>query len=306
VSASDVKATLNARAEEFAQWLFPAGNKRGHEWKIGSLAGEAGDSLGICIEGSKVGVFCDFATGDKGDNLIELYSQAKQCSFRDALYACAQWLGINHVTAGPRVKQPSTLQRQPGSRFPTDDDLLSGEQCLDAVRMVTALREDAALCERIAAARGWRVETIQRLTREPTLGWHEGKLAFIYETGVKFRWREKGERVIRWAFGKPWIWRAPSLLFAQTVYLCEGETDAISLIDAGLDDDNETVVVAVPSASTFSASWAESFRDKHLILVLDADTPGKDASERILNLLRGCVRSLKQLDWEAFQYASAS
>src|SRR5262249_56699128 len=59
----------------------------------------------------------------------------------------------------------------------------------------------------LAKSRGWRTETVTELAWEPSLGWHDGKLAFLYESGCKLRWRENGERVIRWAFGKPWLWR---------------------------------------------------------------------------------------------------
>ena len=305
-NSGQVKQALIARAEGFARFLFPAGKKMGREWKVGSICGEAGESLGICIEGAKAGVFCDFATGDSGDNLVELYAQAKRCEFREALRACAEWLGVT-VTPGTKpTAAASTDAITQSGRFPEDSDLMSNAECRQAVHMVSVLRDDLALCQRIANARGWRVDTIQRLTHEPSLGWHDGKLAFVYETGVKVRWREKGERVIRWAFGRPWIWRAPQLLISDTVYLCEGETDAISLIDAGLEDQHATGVVAIPSASGFDARWVQSFRSKEVILVLDADKAGTEATAKISSLLRGCVRSLKQLDWRAVQYASAS
>lgn len=91
----EIKTALAARGEELARWLFPAGKKAALEWKVGSLLGEAGESLSICIGGSKAGVWADFATGEKGDNLIELLMQARQLPFADALAQSAQWLGIS-------------------------------------------------------------------------------------------------------------------------------------------------------------------------------------------------------------------
>jgi hypothetical protein len=95
VDAQDIKAALNERAEEFARWLFPAGRKNGNEWQVGSLNGEAGQSLKIIISGAKVGVFKDFATGEGGDNLVELLSQRRSIAFKEALRACADWLGVS-------------------------------------------------------------------------------------------------------------------------------------------------------------------------------------------------------------------
>jgi twinkle protein len=305
MNAQEIKSALNERGEEFAQWLFPAGRKEGHEWKVGSLQGEKGNSLGICIEGSKIGVFCDFATSEKGDNLLELYMQAMEVvSFKDALRACADWLGVPITRSEP--PQQAQQMVTPADPFPSEFDLLSVEQYQEALRMIGTLMENPNLCERIARARGWKVETVQELTKEPSLGWHDGKLAFIYETGVKLRWRQAHERMIRWAFGKPWIWRGGFLTEADTVYLCEGETDAISLIDAGVEQRPKTFAVALPSASTFDARWAESFRGKEVILVLDADKAGSEATAKVSKLLYGCTRSLKQLNWGAVQYASAS
>jgi 5S rRNA maturation endonuclease (ribonuclease M5) len=173
-------------------------------------------------------------------------------------------------------------------------------------RMVETLVSDTPLCERIARGRGWKRETIRQLALETYLGWHDGKLAFIYDTGVKLRWRHDGERVIRWAFGKPWLWRGAWIKSAQTIYLCEGETDAITLIDAGIETDRATVVVALPSASTFDGAWAALFEGKDVILAFDNDKAGSEATARVSKLLRSSKRSLKRLNWEGLQYASAN
>jgi hypothetical protein len=169
------------------------------------------------------------------------------CSTEDVLTA----LGITYRDLFPAKfsEIPSTPERGNQLRPATSrapDIFLSKQECLCAIEMALTLREAPNLCERIGRVRGWKPETIRELSREPSLGWHDGKLAFIYETGVKFRWRQGGERIIRWAFGNPWLWRGSYIDIATTVYLCEGETDAISLIDAGLESDERTIAVALP------------------------------------------------------------
>jgi len=170
--------------------------------------------------------------------------------------------------------------------------------------MAVTLRETPNLCERIARARGWKPETIRNLTFEPSLGWHEGKLAFIYESGVKLRWRQHGERIVWWAFGKTWLWRGSLIDISRIVYLCEGETDAISLIDAGLESDGRTVAVALPSASTFNERWATLFAGKEVVLAFDADRAGEQATLRVSRFLHPHVAKLKQLNWGGLQRAS--
>ncbi len=305
MNAKETKSALNGRAEEFVQWLLPAGTKIGQLWRAGSIGGEPGQSLSINISGAKTGAFFDFATGTQGGNLLDLYIQVKRVPFKDALHACANWLGVSTTGTFPSTSRLRPETAQP-TQFPGDEDLLSPAQCRDAIGMVEALKSDRGRCEQIARERGWRVETIQKLTNEASLGYHDEKLVFVYETGVKFRWQENGARVIRWAFGKPWIWRGGLLRDAETIYLCEGETDAISLIDAGIEERGGTVAAALPSATTFNPRWAESFTGKDVILLLDADAAGVSATERVSKLLAPCTRSLAQLDWKAIQYAAAS
>jgi len=305
MTALEVKTALGARGEEFARWLFPAGKKIGQEWHVGALSGEAGKSLSICIGGAKAGVFADFATGDSGDNLVELYSQSKRVAFKDALHACADWLGqpLTRRASAPQqpvhVNRSSSVSAEPGDIYSPSDD-----ECREAIRMLEALSSDNALCERIARTRNWKPETIRQLALEGYLGWHEEKLAFVYDTGVKRRWRENGERIIRWLFGKPWIWRGAWLHAATTVYICEGETDCITLIDAGIETDPSTLAVAIPSASTFSADWAQLFAGKDVILAFDSDDAGRTATEKVSRLLCPHVRKLSQINWGGLKYAS--
>src|SRR5687768_6183011 len=122
MDAHTIKHGLNAQAEEFARWLFPAGKKNGNEWQVGSLAGEAGKSLSIRISGDKVGVFKDFARdGDSGDNLIELVVKARNISFVDALCVCGEWLGDSvadfHAVNKAPARQPKT---KPQVRYGSD------------------------------------------------------------------------------------------------------------------------------------------------------------------------------------------
>lgn len=308
MDAQAIKDALNGQAEEFARYLFPAGRKNGNEWEVGSVNGEAGQSFKIRIAGDKVGIFQDFGDGakNKGSNLIELYRQARGVEFKDALHACAEWLG-HSATPLPRSTAPRpTPKPSKQVRYGSDVYEPTDQECRDVQRMVETLISDFSICERIARARNWKPETIRQLAHEAHLGWHDGKLVFVYDSGAKLRWRENGERVIRWAFGKPWLWRGAWINFKQTIYLTEGETDSITLIDGDIESEPGTVVVALPSASTFSATWTDLFRGKDVILAFDNDKAGTDATAHVSRLLRPVVKSLKQLDWHGLQYATAS
>ena len=224
--------------------------------------------------------------------------------------ACRRYIEIANLMSGELAAQRRATTGVRGLPARTQENhaahSLSNDECHSATRMAEALINDEALCERIAQSRKWAAATIRNLALEPSLGWDAAtkSLSFLYDTGVKLRKRsETGERVIWWAFGKPSLWRGAYLSQAQTVYLCEGETDAISLIDAGVEAALSTLAVALPSASTFNGEWARLFVGKDVIFALDADTAGQRATERIAALLRPHAKHVRQLKWEGLKDA---
>jgi hypothetical protein len=167
--------------------------------------------------------------------------------------------------------------------------------------MMKRLGEDSVLCERIAKARGWRPETIRGLAIDGALGWsdgwagyHHGALAFLYESGIKQRWRRERERMIRWFCGGPRSFWRGSLLppSVGTVFITEGETDAISLIDAGAEEADDAFVVAVPNAGVVPQGIAELVAGRSVVLSLDTDSAGQAASEKLIPLIRPTAASI--------------
>jgi hypothetical protein len=135
----------------------------------------------------------------------------------------------------------------------------------------------------ISSWRGWTTETIRSLALEGSLGVDPAaRICFNYASGLKYRYNDldPGERIIKWRFGKSTLWRLYGLVQARKVYLCEGETDAISLVDEGVEKDSGVFVIAVPSASFRLAPLAPLFKDKEVVLVPDPDPAGFKAVER--------------------------
>jgi len=152
---------------------------------------------------------------------------------------------VKQSPKAPKQETAPTITKENPFGLPyrmTDDER---RLCVEAAtRLLTA---ESAI-ESIAHHRRWKPATIRNLALEPSLGiTHEGKLCFLYETGCKLRWRENGDRQIRWAFGKPWLWRFGYIKQAETVFICEGETDTITLVDSGFEEDTKTVVIGLPS-----------------------------------------------------------
>jgi hypothetical protein len=152
------------------------------------------------------------------------------------------------------------------------------------------LSDDAWLCGYIAKPRGWQPETIQNLAKEGSLGWHRGALAFLYPTGMKVRaWPKK---IIEWEFGTQTIWRRDRMEMAQHVFVTEGETDSISLLDAGIEEDAGVAVVCVPGASAFQKAWCPIFTGKAVTLCFDNDGAGEKGARITADFLRPYAKEI--------------
>jgi DNA primase len=74
----------------------------------------------------------------------------------------------------------------------------------------------------------------------------------------------------------------------ETVYICEGAIDTLSLLELGF------VAVGVPGARNFRPEWVELFDDVgEVILALDSDDAGREGAQRIAGHFG---RPLKQLE----------
>jgi hypothetical protein len=140
------------------------------------------------------------------------------------------------------------------------------------------------LCEMIAGKRGWLGGTIKALADDGSLGWSQGALSFNYSTGMKLRnWPG---RQFLWEFGGPSLWRASLIGSANKVMVCEGETDAITLVDLGLENNHEYAVVALPSATSIPSNITTILQGREVILCLDNDEAGERATDELCDLLQ--------------------
>src|SRR6476619_7600807 len=91
--APEIARMLAHRVEILARDLLPAGRREGPEWRVGSVAGEPGHSLGVHLTGAKAGVWSDFGTGEAGDAL-DLVRAVLGLDMPGALRWSQRWLGI--------------------------------------------------------------------------------------------------------------------------------------------------------------------------------------------------------------------
>jgi hypothetical protein len=113
IAPREIARMLADRVDQLVLDLLPAGHREGHEWRVGSVAGEAGHSLGVHLAGNKAGVWCDFSgSGDSGDSgdALDLVCSVFGVDMGRALAWSRRWLGLDDDEAEPpsqRAAAPS-------------------------------------------------------------------------------------------------------------------------------------------------------------------------------------------------------
>lgn len=113
MTPNELNNMLIANVESVASYLLPSGRRSGNSWCAGSVHGESGQSLRVCLSGGRVGVWSDFSDDKKGGDLIELWQQSRGLSFVDTLAEIRDYLGVQEekFTEFRRKKEPPQKPR---------------------------------------------------------------------------------------------------------------------------------------------------------------------------------------------------
>ena len=111
-----LRAELLARIENVLFHLFPAGCVEKGKFYIGDIHGNPGDSMDVALDGPKIGLWSDFATGE-GSDIFGLWAAARgldtKRDFPKLIKEIADWIGTSPVAA----RRPKPSPKTP----PTDD-----------------------------------------------------------------------------------------------------------------------------------------------------------------------------------------
>lgn len=277
---------LNDRAEDVAAMLLPNGKREGREWVVGSVAGEAGRSCKVCLEGSKRGRFSDFAEGGASGDLLDLWQAVRGISLAEAVQEVKKYLGI-HEPKFEKFSEKSFRKPVPPK---------AAKKLVEGSAVQQYLLGRGLAPESLAA---YRIGEIAEIGPYP--GWKSQnaiKGAFIVfpsfrgtvlvavkylhikrKDGKKFTLVEPNCEAI--LFG----WQAiPDN--ARSVILTEGEIDAITYHSYGFP------ALSVPFGGGKGAKqqWIDSEfphldRFEEIFLSLDQDEEGQKATEEIINRL---------------------
>lgn len=113
VTVEEVAKMLGSRVDDLVRHLLPAAVQDGHEWRIGSCAGEVGRSMAIHRGGAKRGVWRDFSSNDQHGDALDLVAHCLFGGDKKKAFAWARsWLGIDGLDPGRIDKVRAQVRRQ--------------------------------------------------------------------------------------------------------------------------------------------------------------------------------------------------
>lgn len=106
MDARQISILLSQNVLNVVSFLLPNGKKEGNYWRCGDVSGNPGKSLAVVLSGNKAGLWNDFATNDKGGDLLDLWKVCKGVSLKTAMIEACKWLnvGYNHKLTAPQKK----------------------------------------------------------------------------------------------------------------------------------------------------------------------------------------------------------
>lgn len=328
-TVADLAAMLAARAAEVAERLLPNGKRVSNEWVCGSVQGEEGTSLSVCIRGEKAGIWKDFATNEGGD-LVELWTLARRITKGDALKEIRQFLSVK------AVEQASAARRKSSSKAPSRDPEPArpiSRQYHQDLRNSLAKNEPALAYLR-GETRGLVDSTIEHFglglsapyqrtdglitakaivapMRSPLTGAFLNKSAYICVPGVT----ENPIDSNGWMRGEAQCYYAEMVVGQRILFICEGLKDVWrhwqSLKSGGLTDRicivSSTHGSAIPEVWKTPDFWG---RWDAIYLGQDNDEAGEKIAQRVLELAGSArrIRVPKETgkDWTDFWQAGST
>jgi hypothetical protein len=107
--AAELARALAVHIRSLVIELLPGGTRKGIWWRIGSLAGEPGQSLAVYLAGPKAGRWYDYAAGLGGDALDLVAQVLFYGDKRQAMDWAREWLRLPERKREPKLRTASVL-----------------------------------------------------------------------------------------------------------------------------------------------------------------------------------------------------
>lgn len=263
MNASELSAYLADKVSDVVELLLPDGKKAGGEWCVGSISGEAGQSLKVRLTGAKRGTWKDFNEGSGGD-LIDLWAGRKCLSVAEAMREIKSHFGIRddrpmrEVSSYKRPEKPKVRAAREAAL-----DWLMGRgltpQTIEAFKISEQVRGD-------------KVYAVFPYLRDGE--YVNGKYRNVAE---KKDMRQEGGAepcLFGWDLIDP---------RCRRVAICEGEIDAMTLHQLGYPA--LSVNAGAGNHQWIDNDWERLDRFSEILLCYDADEAGQAGAREVAKRL---------------------
>lgn len=263
MNAAELSARLAENAASVAEYLLPRGKRSSGEWKAGSVAGEAGQSLSVRIAGAKRGLWRDFAA-DQGGDLLDLWCACRSVSLAEAMRDAKSYLGIRDTMP----ERPAKEYRRP-----------SKPQCQAPKGPVVQWLQSRGIDESTIAAFhiGEQLRDGKAYAVFPYL--RDGELinAKYRNTADKRDMRQEGGAepcLFGWHLIDP---------RQRVIAITEGEIDAMTLHQAGIPA--LSVNAGAGNHQWIETDWSRLERFSEILVCFDDDDAGRKGAAEVVQRL---------------------
>lgn len=246
-STEETRSQLLNQLPNALSYLLPNGKIYNKQFIIGNIQGDKGESLKVELQGSKLGLWQDFATKESGD-IFDLWGAVKGIDTRNEFPRLMEdvknWLGV-HTPFQVPIKPIDSIENKAANNDnlgkPTAEWLYTDEQG----------------------------DIIAKVFRYDT------------DNGKKYLpWDEK-LKSHRMPNPRP-LYNIHGIVKSDKIILVEGEKCAKALIHKGIC---ATTAMGGANASIEKTDWSP-LKGKDIIIWPDNDLPGKEYAERVANFLK--------------------
>lgn len=102
ITVREIEMQLRARCESVVRECLPNAVRDGHFLRVGSIAGERGQSLAVTVDGANKGLWTDFSATpgatEAGGDMLQMIALTKfGGNLGDAVQFAKSWLGLDHL-----------------------------------------------------------------------------------------------------------------------------------------------------------------------------------------------------------------
>ena len=280
MDVGQLKIQLARRAESIARELLPNGRKQGSEWCVGSVEGEAGQSLKVHTSGDKAGKWADFEGHHHGD-LIDLYAAVKGCDLGTAIRWAKDLLGISE----PQFQR--ALEAKPYRKPAVKNVTVPKSAALDYLAARGIKPETVKTFQLGAqAARAFKTKNGEHTCPAIVFPFKaDDELLFVKYIGIE---RPDGKKLIGVEAGCEAVlfgWQALPANDRQVI-ICEGEYNALSWFQMGRGALSTPFGAGKGSKHAWIANeWHRMERFETIFLQFDPDAAGHEAISDLVERL---------------------